>query len=68
MQIWRNAFAAADIDPDFYAYRQRELDEVLPWDHIDIGVKKNISSAISNGVCKAERERTAVGAVICAVF
>lgn len=40
LQIWRNAFAAADIDPDFYAYRQRELDEVLPWDHIDIGVKK----------------------------
>lgn len=40
LQIWRNAFSANNIDPDFYAYRERDLDEVLPWDHIDIGVTK----------------------------
>ena len=41
LQVWRNAFATAGIDPDFYACRQRDLDEVLPWDHINIGVEKD---------------------------
>ena len=30
-----------NISLDFYAYRQRDLDEILPWDFIDIGVTKN---------------------------
>ena len=30
----------AEIDGDFYANRERDFDEVLPWDFIDIGVKK----------------------------
>ena len=40
LQIWRNAFAANDLDPDFYSYRERNLEEILPWEHIDIGVTK----------------------------
>ena len=35
---WRQAFAEAGLDPEFYARRERPLDEVLPWSHIDIGV------------------------------
>jgi len=27
------------LDPDFYARRERLLDEVLPWAHIDTGVR-----------------------------
>jgi radical SAM family uncharacterized protein len=38
---WLAAFAAADISPDFYAHRQRPTDEILPWDFINIGVKKD---------------------------
>ena len=37
-EIWRKAFQEAGIDPDFYARRQRPLDEVLPWQHIDSGI------------------------------
>lgn len=37
---WMEAFEETNIDPDFYARRVRELDEVLPWDFIDIGVSK----------------------------
>ena len=37
---WLAAFAAAGLDPDFYAARERRLDEVLPWDHIFAGVSK----------------------------
>ena len=31
---WLDVFADAGIDPKQYAYRQYQLDEPLPWDHI----------------------------------
>lgn len=37
--LWMQAFADCGIDPDFYL-RERELDELLPWDHISVGVTK----------------------------
>ena len=36
---WMQSFEECGIEPDFYL-RERKLDEVLPWDHIDIGVTK----------------------------
>jgi radical SAM superfamily enzyme YgiQ (UPF0313 family) len=38
--LWWRAFTEAGLDPNFYARRERPLDEVLPWDHIDVGVRK----------------------------
>jgi radical SAM family uncharacterized protein len=35
---WRQAFNDCGIDPAFYARRERSLDELLPWSHVDIGV------------------------------
>ena len=35
---WVNAFAGAGLDPFFYARRERALDELLPWSHINTGV------------------------------
>ncbi len=37
---WMKSFEECNIDPDFYL-RERGFDEVLPWDHIDIGVTKS---------------------------
>lgn len=37
---WMSVFKKANIDPAFYAGRRQEYDEVLPWDHIDVGVSK----------------------------
>ena len=37
---WMETFAELGIDPDFYSARERSYEEVLPWDHIDIGVTK----------------------------
>jgi radical SAM family uncharacterized protein len=37
---WLEAFKECGIDPEFYAYRRIGHNEILPWDHIDIGVKK----------------------------
>ena len=36
---WRAACADAGIDPDFYVFRDRSRDAVLPWDIIDGGMK-----------------------------
>ena len=35
---WLYAFEEAGLDPHFYAQRERPLDELLPWAHIDVGV------------------------------
>jgi radical SAM family uncharacterized protein len=37
---WLRAFEEDGLNPDFYARRVRSLDEILPWDHIDVGVSK----------------------------
>ena len=37
---WLSSFAEADLDPAFYASRERNTDEVLPWDMINVGVRK----------------------------
>jgi len=37
---WMQAFAEHGLDPDWYARRERSIDEVLPWDHISAGVEK----------------------------
>ena len=39
--LWLEAFGACGLDPEFYLYRPRPLDEVFPWDHIDTGVRKS---------------------------
>ena len=38
-QVWQQAFEKSQIDPAFYAYRKRPVDEVLPWNLIDVGVE-----------------------------
>ena len=37
---WLDAFKTCGLDPDFYNYRTIGLDEVTPWDHLDVGVTK----------------------------
>jgi len=37
---WQAAFNEVGLDPDFYSHRTRDLDETLPWEHINAGVKK----------------------------
>ncbi|MCI7263778.1 MAG: TIGR03960 family B12-binding radical SAM protein [Clostridiaceae bacterium] len=38
--IWMKAFETCGVDPDFYTVRERSLDEIFPWDFIDVGVTK----------------------------
>lgn len=38
--LWLEAFNEGNLDPKIFSNRERSFDEVLPWDHIDIGVNK----------------------------
>jgi radical SAM superfamily enzyme YgiQ (UPF0313 family) len=42
---WRKALADAELDGDFYIYRDRSNDKVLPWSIIDGGMKDNFFRA-----------------------
>jgi len=37
-QNWLRAFDESGLEPSFYAHRQRPLNELLPWAHIDAGL------------------------------
>ena len=39
--LWVQAFENTGVDIAFYNLRKRELDEILPWDFINIGVTKD---------------------------
>lgn len=39
--LWMKAFETTGVDIGFYNLRQREPDEIFPWDFIDIGVSRN---------------------------
>lgn len=38
--IWDEAIEETGMDMDFYISRERDLEEVLPWDMLDVGVSK----------------------------
>ena len=37
---WKKAMQLSQINPDFFVYRPKDLDELLPWDFIDHGITK----------------------------
>jgi hypothetical protein len=37
---WLKAFEQTGMDLDFYTVRERPVDEILPWDFIDMGVTR----------------------------
>ena len=58
---WRQAFAAYGLDPDWYARRERSVDEILPWDFVSVGVNKKFlaaeyQNALAGGVIDDCRE------------
>jgi radical SAM superfamily enzyme YgiQ (UPF0313 family) len=39
---WARAFREVNVNADFYVYRRKETDEILPWDFIDHGAEKTV--------------------------
>lgn len=58
--IWQEAFCVVGIDPAFYTHRERPIDEIFPWDHINAGIHKKFliqeymfsKQAITRGDCR----------------
>jgi radical SAM superfamily enzyme YgiQ (UPF0313 family) len=38
---WARAFRHSDLNPDFFVYRPKGLEETLPWDFFDHGLRKD---------------------------
>jgi radical SAM family uncharacterized protein len=59
---WKDAFDRARLDPAFYTHRERAADEIFPWDHIRVGVRKDYLrreyeaslAGRASGDCRAE--------------
>ena len=51
---WRAAMAETGVDPDFFVFRDRSHDAVLPWDIIDGGMKDTFFRAEAEKAMRAE--------------
>ncbi len=40
LERWLKAFETCGLDIDFYATRERSLAELLPWEHMDMGITR----------------------------
>lgn len=50
-EVWTETIKEAGFDLDFYVYRRRNFDEVLPWQHINLGVdNKFLYNDYMNGI------------------
>ncbi|HML89209.1 MAG TPA: TIGR03960 family B12-binding radical SAM protein [Methylomusa anaerophila] len=68
--VWMEAFVATGIDPAFYANRERQFDEILPWDHLSSGVDKSFlvreyGQALSESVTKDCRRDLCADCGVC---
>jgi radical SAM superfamily enzyme YgiQ (UPF0313 family) len=55
---WAQALKEVNVNSDFYVYRQKQFDEILPWDIIDLGTSKK---ALISEYRKALNENTDIG-------
>ena len=53
--VWLQTFEECGLDPAFYANRERDPEELLPWDFIDCGVTKEF---LKREWLKAKNEQT----------
>ena len=56
---WKEALEESGVEGDFYAYRKREYEEILPWDFIEIGVDKRYL------ISESEKAKNAVATQDC---
>ncbi len=55
LENWLDSFKECNIEPEFYANRKREYNEITPWEHLDYGVTKEFLIRES---CQAHSEKT----------
>lgn len=68
--LWQRSFAECGIDPAFYANRQRDYEEVLPWEHLSAGVDRSFLISEDQKAMQAEltedcRAADCIGCGVC---
>lgn len=64
-RVWQEAFEACGIDPAFYAHRERGYDEILPWDHIGLHMRRGfLEESYEDMFATIGGARPAVGAAL----
>jgi len=59
---WRQTFRSSDLNPDFFVYRAKDLNEKLPWDSIDHDIQKSfLQEEYSLALASIESPPCAVG-------
>lgn len=54
IDTWKKAMDDCKVDGDFYALREKDYDEILPWDFVDVGVSKEFLISENEKAKKAE--------------
>lgn len=54
---WNEALAEEKLDPAFYTHRRRSVDEIFPWEHMDIAVTKKF---LTKDYLMSQQEETRV--------
>lgn len=54
---WLEAFRQEGLDPRFYTHRRRQVNEVFPWEHIDVAVTKRF---LKQDYFMSQREETRI--------
>ncbi|MFZ0548186.1 MAG: TIGR03960 family B12-binding radical SAM protein [Candidatus Promineifilaceae bacterium] len=54
---WREAFSAEKLEMDFYTHRKRPIDEIFPWEHIDVALTRRF---LTQDYLMSQREETRI--------
>jgi radical SAM family uncharacterized protein len=59
---WKKAIRSSKMNPDFFVYREKNLDEMLPWDFVDHGLsKKHLAREYSLAIQGRQSEGCRIG-------
>ncbi len=53
-ELWQKAFVENDLPLEFYAARERDFNEILPWQHLDYGITRKFLKFEYEKALKAE--------------
>ncbi len=57
LEQWQEAFAAEGLVMDFYTHRKRPIDEIFPWEHIDVALTRKF---LTQDYLMSQREETRI--------
>jgi radical SAM superfamily enzyme YgiQ (UPF0313 family) len=57
LKQWQEAFTAEGLEMDFYTHRKRPIDEISPWEHIDVALTRR---CLTQDYLMSQREETRI--------